>query len=290
VDLGLDGETATRLLGRTSVIHHLEPPPLSERSHRPLHAAREVAWFAAGCTPPARVVALSRIRTGGDHAYRPGSAVAALLGRGSPSRGPIARVLEGRGEPLEPVILRTGVEVDPEGSWTPTPEGKLLHLLVLMHLSVDLRRLRSVASRRLALTSAPLAARAAVSLGSGAPPGPRVADLSDPRPPTLAEVDRALTQMLDGVPEVDGELLSTCRRHADEIAARWTDGEDPVDVLASFTVTEARGGGERLAHDLALAWLPTLVVLESCLGSVVRDMRADIRPELEAETRDALLR
>jgi hypothetical protein len=288
VDLGLDGPEAATLQRRLTAFFHLEPPPLFGRSGRPLRAAREVVMFAAGSRPPARIVALSRMLTGGGVSSRAGGPAAGLRGLLGEGRTPLSRVLSGRGSTLGGVTLKTGVPVDPQGVWSTSPEGKLLHLLVLMHLSVDIRRFRSVASRRLVLTSAPLAAQAAVLLGAGqATVSP---DLGDPHPPTLAEVDRALSGMLETIDGVDVEFLSTCRRHADEIGDRWTGGEDPVDVLASFTVTESRGGGERLARELGLPWCSTLDVLEQSLPSVVSDMRADIRQELEVETRDALLR
>lgn len=290
VDLGLPGPLAGGLQRRLHTLYHLEPPPLFGRSDRPLKAAREVVTFAAGAQVPASIVALSRILTGGGHSYRPGSPASVLRLITESSRSPLEKVLSGRGGALDWTILKTGVPVDPEGAWSTSPEGKLLHLMVLMHLSVDIRRFRSVASRRLVLTSAPLAAQVCVRVGDGVQGQGRHLDLGDPRPPTLAEVDRQLSSMLERLDGVDAEFLSTCRRHADDIGQRWSGGEEPVDVLASFTVPEARGGGERLAHELDLAWKPTLSVLETSLQSVVRDMRRDIRHELEAETRDALLR
>ncbi len=290
VDLGLAGPLAAALQRDLDAFYHLEPPPLFGRSSRPLRAAREVVAFAAGTTPPARVVALSRIPMGEGHAYRPGSPAGVLRTRAVTERSGLERVLSGRGASLGASVLSTGVPVDPEGPWSGSPEGKLLHVLVLMHLSVDIRRLRSVASRRLVLTSASMTARVALAVGSGDMPGVVHLDLGDVRAPTLAAIDRSLPDLLGTIPEVDAEFLSTCRRNAEAIAGRWTGGEDPVDVLASFTVNEPRGDGERVARDLDLEFLPTMDVLAACLRSVVQDMRADIRTELEAETRDALLK
>lgn len=270
VDLGLAGAEAARLQGRMGVLYHLDGPS-GQRRHG-LRTAREVVEFASGAD---------------------GAAVVVLCPSGGRSRsrsGPLERVLAGRGASLGAALLRTGVCTGREGPWPAAGHGKLLHLVVLLHLSVDIRRLRSVASRRLVLTSAPFAARVAIRAATGplTGSGHRETDIRDPRPPKLAEVDRALSGMLEEVQDVDGEFLSTCRRHRDAVIGRWIGGRDPVDVLSSWTVAESLGGGgERVARDLGLDWHPTMEVLRGCLASVVRDMRVDLLDE--TEERDALL-
>jgi hypothetical protein len=271
VDLGLSGREAADLQERMSVLYHLEEP--SDRGSRALRAAREVAEFASGADCPSVVVIAP-----------PGR------GRRTPVSEPLRRVLSGRGSDLRAVVLATGVCTGSEGPWPSAGRGRLLHLIVLLHLSVDIRRLRSVAARRLVLTWAPFAAEAALRAARGARERVRhrELDLRDPRPPTLAEVDRSLSGMLEGVGDVDGEFLSTCRRHRDSVIERWIGGEDPVELLAAWTLPESLGGGgERTARDLGLEWHPTGEVLRAGLGAVVRDMRADLLDE--AGERDALL-
>jgi hypothetical protein len=260
VDMGLSGEEALAVRSSLRVIYHLEELGPEVEDRHALRAAREVVELASDARP--RVVALSPL----------------VPTRRGPGRSPtMDRVLRGRGSRLDPVIVEVGV----------TPgHGSLVHLVVLLHLGMDIRRLRSVASRRLVLTSPPLAARVAVHAGAGDVDG--VVDLRDPRPPRLAQVDRALGGLLEGMQDVDAEFLSSCRRHRDRLIRRWIGGRDPVEELASWTVTEPRGGsGERVARDLGLAWASTLDVLESGLADVVADTRTALSEV--AEERDALL-
>lgn len=267
VELGLGGSEAARLQeGLTSLLHLEESDPAVPDRHG-LRTAREIAAFAAGGSS-VRLVALAPF--------------------GSRGRGPsvLERVLGGRGAELGATLLRTGVGCAPGGPWPVAGQGRLLHLIVLLHLSVDIRRFRSVASRRLVLSSSSFIARAAIEAAREGLAGEL--DLTDPMPPSLSAVDGALSGMLEGCGAMDGEFLTACRRHRDSVIVRWIGQQDPVDVLASWTVAESLGGGgERTARDLGIEWQPTLDVLGSCLDAVVRDMKADLGEE--SEVRDALL-
>jgi hypothetical protein len=186
-------------------------------------------------------------------------------------------VLRGRGARLDAAVLLTGVTAGHPG---------LLHLVVLLNLGMDIRRLRSVASRRLVVTSDRLVSEAAVAAGSGRLGG--LVDLRDPRPPSLSEVDRALGPMIRGIDGVDPEFLSSVRRHRDRLIGRWISGSDPVDVLSSTTLAESPGGGgERVARDLGLGWSSTLDVIAGELDRIVADLRAALQEA--ADERDALL-
>ncbi|MBW2260410.1 MAG: hypothetical protein JRG91_00435 [Deltaproteobacteria bacterium] len=267
VDLGLGGPEAAGVQDRLTTLFHLEETDPGALDRAGLRAAREIAAFAA-CGRSVRLVAL------------------APFGVSDDGPGVLERVLGGRGADLGASFLRAGVGCGPEGPWPVAGRGRLLHLIVLLHLSVDIRRLRSVASRRLVLTWAPLIAEAALGACAGSHSGEL--DLTDPRPPSLSQVDRALSGMLDGTDGMDAEFLTACRRHRDGVIGRWIGRKDPVDVLASWTVAGSLGGGgERAARDLGLEWLPTLDVLGACLEAVVRDVKADLGEE--AEVRDALL-
>ncbi len=267
VDLGLAGSEAAGLQGRLTSLFHLEETDPGAGDREGLRAAREVAAFASGGRS-VRLVALSPF------GHR---------GRG---HDVLERVLGGRGSGLGATLVRAGVGCGPVGPWPVAGRGRLLHLVVLLHLSVDIRRLRSVASRKLVLTWAPLVAEAVLGTEGAVRAGEL--DLTDPAPPSLAQVDGALSGMLDGTGEMDAEFLTACRRHRDGVIGRWIGQQDPVDVLASWTVAESLGGGgERTARNLGLEWMATLDVLGACLDAVVRDMKADVGEE--AEVRDALL-
>ena len=267
VDLGLAGSEAEAMQGRMASLLHLEETDPGTRDREGLRAAREIAAFAAGGRS-IRLVAL------------------APFGPRGRAPGVLERVLGGRGAALGATLLRAGVGCGTEGPWPVAGSGRLLHLIVLLHLSVDIRRLRSVASRRLVLTPARLIAGAALGAAAGDLAGEL--DLTDPMPPSLAAVDGALSGMLEGSGGMDSEFLTACRRHRDSVIGRWIGQRDPVDVLASWTVAETLGGGgERTARDLGIEWQPTLDVLGSCLDAVVRDMKADLGEV--AEVRDALL-
>jgi hypothetical protein len=267
VDLGLAGSEAAGLQDGLEALLHLEEVDPDVRHRERLRVAREITAFAAGGSD-VRLVAL------------------APFGPRGRSPGVLERVLGGRGAALGATMIRAGVGCGLEGPWPVAGRGRLLHLIVLLHLSVDIRRLRSVASRRLVLTSAPFMARAALAAAADGVSGEL--DLTDPVPPSLSAVDGALSGMLEGSGAVDGEFLTACRRHRDAVIVRWIGQRDPVDVLASWTVAESMGGGgERTARELGLEWQPTLDVLGGCLEAVVRDMKADLAEE--AEVRDALL-
>ena len=135
VDLGLAGSEAARLQSALTSLYHLEESEPDDRRRQELRAAREVAAFAAGGSS-VRLVVL------------------APFGRRGRGPGVLERVLDGRGASLGATLIRPGVVCAPEGPWPAAGRGRLLHLIVLLHLSVDIRRLRSVASRRLVLTSA----------------------------------------------------------------------------------------------------------------------------------------
>jgi hypothetical protein len=264
VDLGLAGADAERLQATTTWLYHLEEAGPDGRDRQDLRASREIAAFAAA-SPSIRLVAL------------------APFGARGRAPGVLERVLGGRGEALGATLLRPGVVCAAEGPWPVAGRGRLLHLIVLLHLSVDIRRLRSVASRRLVLTSASFVAAAARKASRGGD-----VDLTDPVPPSLSAVDGALSGMLEGCGAMDAEFLTACRRHRDRVIVRWIGQRDPVDVLATWTVAESLGGGgERTARELDVEWQPTLDVLGSCLDAVVRDMKADLGEE--SEVRDALL-
>lgn len=270
VDLGLQGSEAAGLQGRLGTLFHLEDGPGDQPHRHSLRAAREVVEFASSGSD-VRVVALAPAGPGGRDPRRPGV---------------LARVMRGRGHALGATLLFTGVPVAAQGPWPAAGAGRLLHLIVLLHLSVDIRRLRSVASRRLALTWAPFAARIATRAAVGDLAGD--VDLVDPRPPSLSDVDRALAGMLEGAEGVDAEFLSACRRHRDRVIGRWIGHADPVDVLEGCTTQETLGGGgERVARDQGLEWVDTLGVLDRSLASVVADVKADLGEE--ADVRDALL-
>jgi hypothetical protein len=165
VDLGLGGSDAAAMQDGLASFLHLEETDPGARDRGALRAAREIAAFAAGgrCV---RLVAL------------------APFGPRSRTSGVLERVLGGRGAALGATLIRAGVGCGPEGPWPVAGRGRLLHLIVLLHLSVDIRRLRSVASRRLVLTPASLVAGAA--LGAVAGDLGAELDLTDPMPPSLS--------------------------------------------------------------------------------------------------------
>jgi len=256
VDLGLGGAEAAAIQQSLSALYHLAREPGDDRAA--LRGAREICEFAAGGRST-RLVVLDP----------------AIGGRRGARRSAMSAVLGERGAGLGASILRTGVCTAADEAST------FIRLVVLLHLCLDIRRLRSVAGRRVVLTDAGLAARVALRSPAG------VVDLRDPRPPTLAGVDRALTGMIEARRGVDPDQLSSLRRHRDRLIVSWIGNDDPVNFLASWTVDEAGGSGEGIAREMGLEWMPVLGVLEACIDHVLECIEADAADL--GEDRDALL-
>ncbi len=292
IDLGLPGPAATSILERLGTVYVLTEPTGADWRPPGIDAAREIVAFAGSAGTPAAVVALFPHVPRAVERAGFGIPQQAILR--DPARGqgwPLDRVLCGRGASLHPVRLRCGIPVDPEGEQRSPGPVDVLKLIVLLTCCVDLRRMGSVAGRRLELTHAALAADAVIRAGT--PDGRLLpaTDLRDPASPSVARLNTMLGTLLDSVPGSGPEFRGNCRRHRNRLVRRWFGGLDPGEILVRWTSDESTAGGEGpgVARFLGSDWRSAEEVFAACLAPVVRAMRADIAREADAEDRDALL-